>query len=105
MGNYMFDTVIFNRILDRRILIPIKENAYYFVTHIQIDEINATKDVSRRQGLLKVFNQTCCKKVPTESAVWNVSKWDEAKYSDEIIRPTESFVLGHSRLGVAKLGN
>ena len=44
--------------------------------------------------------------VATESAVWGISKWDAAKWSDETKSvPTESFLLGTSRLGHAKLSD
>lgn len=105
MANYMFDTMIFNRILDGIITIFPKGDSRYFVTHIQLDEINSTKDDSRRRDLLRVFNQACGSKIPTESAVWDISKLDEAKWSDETIQPTESAVLGHSRVGMAKLSD
>jgi hypothetical protein len=103
----MFDTNIFNRILaGYGETVSLKGDNKYYITHIQLDEINDTKDETRRNALLKVFHMVNNVRIPTESAVWGVSKWDEAKYSnEETILPTESFVLGHSRLGMAKLSD
>ncbi|MEI7751712.1 MAG: hypothetical protein WCJ71_06440 [Candidatus Omnitrophota bacterium] len=103
----MFDTNIFNEILDGRHDIEnVKRYGKFFVTHIQWDEIQATKKIERRKALSEVFCSVQSEHVPTESALWDISKWGAAKWSDENKSvPTESFVLGTSRLGQAKLGN
>lgn len=79
---FMFDTNIFDRILDGEIELP--QNLKYYVTHIQYDEICKIPDRKRerREKLLKVFN-----KVPKE------------------VIPTECCVVGVSRVGMAKLGS
>ena len=107
MIGYMFDTNIFNHILDGEVDISLfKMKKKFYVTHLQLDELNNTKDEIRRLALLKVFQQIQNIKVPTESAVWDVSKGDEAKFSDEeTFVPTDSFVLGFSRLGMGRLSN
>ena len=107
MNNYMFDTNIFNRFLDARIdPKSLKQNNNYYVTHIQLDELNNTKDEVRKSELLKIFKQIGNIKIPTESAVFDISKFDEAQFSDEEpIAPTSSFVLGFSKLGMAKLSD
>ena len=79
---YMFDTNIFNKILDN------KKNKYpdldlsnlkglYCITHIQKDELETTANEDRRRSLLEVFSLIRQDKMPTESAVWGVSKFDE----------------------------
>lgn len=82
MKGYIFDTNIFNHILDGNIDLRALEavNPCY-TTHIQNDELQATKDVHRRSQLLAIFMM-----MP----------------QDQI--PTESFVLDHSALDMAKLG-
>ena len=74
--SYMFDTNVFNHILDRSIDISIlKGKGRYYVTHIQLDEINAIKkDIQKKNNLLEFFSCLTDFKVPTESAVWDVSK-------------------------------
>lgn len=48
-------------------------------THIQNDQIADIGDDEIRSALQSVT----AKKIPTEAAVWGVSKFDEAKYGDE----------------------
>ncbi len=80
----MFDTNVFNHILDGEIPIDLVPNEWeVHGTHIQRDEINQTSDKNRRGKLLRVFDQFLDISLPTESAVWDVSSWDECKWSDE----------------------
>ena len=79
----MFDTNVFNRILDGYIHIEdFIGQANFYVTHIQLDELNNTPNSERKDNLIRVFHQVSGDNVPTES-----------------------FVLGVSRLGMAKLGD
>jgi len=79
----MFDTNIFNQIVDDNINIAsLKQSNKYYTTHIQLDEISDTGDKERKSFLLGMFQEIGNEKVPTESAVWDVSKWDEAKFSN-----------------------
>ena len=77
---FMFDTNIFDEILDGKVELP--ENLRYYVTHLQRDEIlNIPEhERERKEKLLKIFNVV----------------------QEEII-PTEGFVVGVSRLNLAKL--
>lgn len=104
---YMFDTNIFNAVIDGKYDVGLlSTNSRYFTTHIQLDELKNTPTGERRDALLKVFNTIAATGVPTESAVWDVSAYDEAKWSDHpAIVPTESLVIGSSKLGLAKLGD
>lgn len=105
LNNFMFDTNIFDRVLDVKLdITDLKKKGKFFVTHIQLDELNAISDPIRKAELLEVFGHIVTDKVSTESAVWDISKWDESKWSSEKpLTPTETFVLGVSRLGQAKL--
>lgn len=81
----MFDTNIFNRILDDKFdfnLLPKPTEIY--ATHIQHDEILNTPDKfkERRDRLLELFD-----------------------YLIQECVPTEAFLLGYSRLGQARLGS
>lgn len=87
MVTYMFDSNVFDKILDNTIstdtLSKAKiKGASFAVTHIQHDEIQKCPDVKKRSELLKIFS-----KVNAEN------------------KPTESIVFGHSRFGQAKFGN
>lgn len=84
MNKYIFDTNIFNRILDGEINISVAlKDSEVYVTHIQWDEINNTKNIERRNGLAKIFRTINPKNIPTESAVWDISRWDQAKWPKE----------------------
>lgn len=103
---YMFDTNIFNRILDRSLDLELED--LYYVTHIQKDELMAESNEERRELLLKTFNLIQSVSIPTESAIWGVSKWDQCKWGDEdnaTTIPTESFALGISKFEMAKLSD
>lgn len=80
----MFDTVIFNRIVDGFLDVSVligKVDVY--VTHIQRDELNATSNAKRRELLQKTFHEVSAKTVPTESAIFGVSRFDEARFGAE----------------------
>ncbi len=82
MQSFMFDTNIFNHILDGGVdLAPVVGKARFFATHVQLDELNRTRNESRRSSLLGVFE----------------------KVSQDTV-PTKTFVLDKSKLGGAKLG-
>ena len=88
MESFIFDTNISDKIVDGQIkleeinLKKRQKSFKYFATHLQIDEISKCKDTDRRIKLIETFNKIEQDKIPTES-----------------------FVLGYSRLGMAKLGN
>lgn len=86
MKKIMFDTNIFDAILNSSIdIASFPKNCKYYVTHIQKDEIDAIstpEKQERKKQLLQTFE-----KINAENL------------------PTESFILGKSRLGMAKLGN
>ena len=76
MITYMFDTNAFNDILDGKIdLASLPTDARYVVTHVQLDELNATKDDAARNCFLNVFELVGADSLPTESMVWGVSRW------------------------------
>lgn len=82
MKNFMFDTNIFNDILDGKHDLSALEtaDADFWATHIQEDEIRKTGDEERKTRLLKVFK--IANKISTSSGIWGVSKWGQCKYSD-----------------------
>ncbi len=105
MKNFMFDTVIFNRILDGSISIDrFSGNAKYYATHVQEDELNNTSDLSRREKLVRVFNSVVRDQVPTESTVLDVSRLDQSKLGGDRVIPPETTLWGVSRWGEGKWG-
>jgi predicted nucleic acid-binding protein len=90
----MFDTNIFNAIVDGNISISeFEDYSCLYVTHVQEDEIRRTKNEERRNSLLAVIHQ--------------VSGMQPQPVLKDVGGqvPTESFVLGNSKLGYAKLGS
>lgn len=87
MPSYMFDTNIFNRILDGvHAIVEITKfhgKAHFYATHVQLDELKKTSNTQRRQELIAVFEEVAGTKVPTESFVLNVSRLDEANVGEE----------------------
>lgn len=103
MRKYIFDTNIFNDILDWEVDISILAGkAECFSTHIQYDEILNTTDPDRKAKLVETFKDVSQAEVPTESFVLDVSRLDEAKLGDGKMLTTESSVWGVSRWGMGK---
>ena len=99
----MFDTRAFNLILDGGFpLESLKDRVAAYATHIQRDEISNTKNSERRLALLQVFKDVVSESVPTDSLVLGVSRLGEARLGGERVVPTESAVWGVSRWGEAK---
>lgn len=100
---YMFDTNVFNRILDGVISLPtLTGRVVAYATHIQRDEINNTTNPERRAALTQVFSDAVAESLPTDSLVLGVSRLSEARLGGERVVPTESAVYGVSRYGQAK---
>jgi predicted nucleic acid-binding protein len=81
---YMLDTTVFNHVLrDGMDAQTLPAQGQLFVTHVQLNELQATKDPNKRAQLLAVFATAPSQRVPTESAMWDVSEWDEAKWGTD----------------------
>ena len=78
----MLGTNVFNHLLDGEVdlEILIKYCDEIFITHIQEDELNSTKDQLRKKNLFNTLKKVEPRKIATESAIWDVSRWDEAKW-------------------------
>ncbi|WP_373002139.1 PIN domain-containing protein [Sulfurimonas sp.] len=86
MMKYLFDTNIFNEILDGSINTDnFKDNIICYTTHIQHDEINSTKNKVRREALNSKFSVINDERILTESFVLDVSRFDNSKYSDGVL--------------------
>jgi len=80
---FMFDTNIFDKILDGKVKLPI--GLRYYVTHIQLDEILNMPESKkeRRKKLLETFNRVPKEVIATKGAVYGVSKFGMAEYMSE----------------------
>lgn len=73
---YVIDTNVFNWLVDGSITMDtLPSDREYVATHVQIDEINATKDVDRRAQLFLKFAEVRPRVVSTESSIWGVTRW------------------------------
>lgn len=79
--SYVFDTNAFNRFLDDDVVEEIS-NVEIFATHIQLREIEATKDSSRRQQLLSTFDEISDEMIQTESMVFPIV-FGQSKFGDD----------------------
>ncbi len=99
----MFDTRAFNLILDGGFpLESLKDRVVAYATQIQRDEISNTKNSERRSALLQVFKDVVSESVSTDSVVLGVSRLGEARLGGERVVPTESAVWDVSRWDEAK---
>ena len=77
----MFDTNIFNQILDDKIILnSLPKNFIYYVTFVQKGEIEQTSDGDRRNKLLQIFKQIKQKKISTETSLYGWGPYGEGKY-------------------------
>lgn len=102
MKGLTFDTNIFNAILDGSLDIGQFKGLAY-ITHIQHDELQNTKDPTRKHALLKIFDEVVTDEssIDTESFVLDVSRLNMAKLGGRRL-PTESAIWDVSRYGQAK---
>ncbi|MDN3581367.1 type II toxin-antitoxin system VapC family toxin [Mucilaginibacter flavus] len=80
----MFDSNIFDGLVSGKISTDLfnSENVRIYLTHIQIDEINNCKDVEKRAKLFLFMIELNPKKIATESFIIGTSRLGSAKLSD-----------------------
>jgi hypothetical protein len=82
---YVVDTSLINKLVNGSVSADELPNDGEFVaSHVQIDEINRTKDVERRAQLFLKFTKTIDKVMPTESFILGVSRLGEGKLGDGV---------------------
>ena len=80
---YVADTSAFNLIAEGKLTVDhLPPGAELVATHIQIDEINRTKNEERRGLLFLTFACHNSEVLPTETGVWGVSRWGQAKWGE-----------------------
>lgn len=93
----MFDTNVFNRLLDGVVpLSALSGRVTAHATHIQRDEISNTTDPDRRRELLQIFGELLDSTTPTSSLLVGVSRVGEARVGGGRFLPTHSAVWGVS---------
>ena len=84
MTDFLLDTNAINAALDKKVDPALfTARGPVFVTHIQVNELRATKNPEgRRQALLDALQKIDPSKVRTSAMVWDVSEWDGADWGD-----------------------
>lgn len=79
----MLDTNAFNIALDSGIEpTQLSNQGELYMTHVQLNEIQATRSDDRLKSLLSVFSSVEQEAVPTAAAVFDVSEWGGAEWGD-----------------------
>jgi len=82
----MFDTNIFGKILKMNSPYDLLVREHeYFVTYVQRDELEATPDEKIGNQLLTVFQTIPQNAILTETAVFDFSRFDMAKFGDGLV--------------------
>lgn len=87
MNKYIFDSNIFDKFLDGSIDLKVvnkNKSISFYTTHIQRDQLKATPNTDKRKKLLQIFKQAPQIKIPTNSFILGTSKLGEAKLSSGI---------------------
>ena len=80
---YMVDTNIINWLVDGSLSTEnFPQDAAFVATHIQHDELSKTRDSTRRQKLIDRFNTFVDSTFPTESTILGISKLDSCKMGE-----------------------
>ena len=81
--DYLLDTNVFNAALDDEISLEEFRGLNLFMTHVQADELRNNKNSERAKKLLTVLQEIGPNPIQTRSAVYGVSRYGEARFSDE----------------------
>ena len=102
LNYFMFDTNVFNDILDNQISLNSfnQKNIMLCATHVLFDELNNTKNKKRRDETLHVFETIIDSSLETESSAVGQSRVGFCKTGETL--PTESSVYGNSKYGQSK---
>src|SRR6516164_7167804 len=81
MTAYILDTNVFNRLADGKASFDAFRGLRLAATHVQLDELSATKKPERAEELLRAFEKIDPKMDKTASAFPDVSNWDMSSVS------------------------
>lgn len=79
---YMLDTNVFNDVVDNKIAVEEFANLRICATHVQLDEFKKSKP-ERAAALMDTFDRIAPSPIVTSSAMWDVSKLDNASWPPE----------------------
>jgi predicted nucleic acid-binding protein len=81
---YMLDTNIFNRLVEGRLAIgDLPGVDEFFATSIQIQELNATRNIERRAILINKFSEVSPKLDSIKTSLWGYASYGESAWGAE----------------------
>lgn len=81
---YMLDTNIFNRLVEGRLAISdLPADDEFFATSIQIQELNATRNIERRAILIDKFSEVSPKIDSIKTSLWGYATFGESAWGAE----------------------
>jgi len=99
---YVVDTSLINKLVDGSVHVDeLPKDGSFVASHIQIDEINRTKDPKRRSELLQTFSEVIDEMLPTESFVFGLSRLGKGKLGDGVSYDTVKTELDSMNKGKA----
>jgi predicted nucleic acid-binding protein len=80
---YVVDTSLINKLVDGSVHADeLPRDGSFVASHIQLDELNRTKNSQRRLELLQKFLETIAEVLPTESFLLGTSRFGQGKLGD-----------------------
>ena len=82
---YVVDTSLVNKLVDGFVHADeLPKDGWFVASQVQIDELNRTKNAKRRSELLQRFSELVDELLPTESSVFEISRFDLGKFGDGV---------------------
>ena len=82
---YIVDISLVNKLVDGFVHADeLPKDGSFVASQVQIDELNRTKNAKRRSELLQRFSELVDELLPTESSVFEISRFDLGKFGDGV---------------------
>ena len=78
----LFDTNVFNEILDSIIAFQNPNKYIFYATPLQLAEIHKTKDTSRKENLLGIYNTINPQIFGLKSMIWGYMTWGTMQWNE-----------------------
>lgn len=99
MKKYIFDSNIYDYILDHEIsLVKLKLLGEFYITNVQLSELNNIRDENRRSELLALVEDMNPVRLNLDSGMWlDNLRWDDHQPWRDEIGPTSTALFGKSK--------
>ncbi|MCG6153139.1 hypothetical protein [Leptospira bandrabouensis] len=78
----LFDTNVFNEILDGKIPFPNPNKYTFYASPLQLAEIHNTKNISRKEDLLRIYNIINPEIFGLKSMIWGYMTWNTMQWNE-----------------------